>query len=203
MDTSQPSSWLKMLEEIRSIAQLGLHYASGDHYDQARYGRLLELASRAYADMAMLPAGTVLERFQGEVGHVTPKVGVNGAIFNAQNQLLLVRRRDDECWGLPAGWCDMNESPRQALARELKEELNLEISAGEVLEIFTRLPGDYGSPHTSYHLLLHARLIGGDPLCQPEEILDWGWFGPDTELNWHCDHQGFASYARDWKARHG
>ena len=87
-------------------------------------------------------------------------------------------------------------TPRQALERELREELNLTIASGPVLEIFTRLPGDYGSAHTSYHILLQADLLGGTPRCLPTEVLDWGWFGPEAELDWHLDHQHFADVAR-------
>lgn len=195
-----PSAWLMLLEELRTIAQQGLHYDTGDAYDRARYRRLLELAAGSYADVAQLPAQTLLSRFQQELGHITPKVGVDGAIFDDRHRLLLVLRRDDNCWGLPAGWCDVNESPRQALERELHEELNLEIEADTVIDIFTRLPGEYGSAHTSYHVLLQARLLGGTPRCQPEEVRDWGWFGPEAELNWHLDHQLFARKA--WEARH-
>lgn len=191
----KPLNWLQMLEELRSMAQLGLHYATGDAYDQKRYARLLELSAQIYADAGHLPPATVLERFRSELGHITPKVGVDGAIFDAQDRLLLVLRKDDKCWGLPAGWCDMNESPRQALERELREELDLTIRAGRILDIFTRLPGDYGTPHTSYHVLIEAELLGGTPRCQPEEVLDWGWFGPDDQLQWHLDHQRFARFA--------
>ncbi|PKL76234.1 MAG: hypothetical protein CVV27_11250 [Candidatus Melainabacteria bacterium HGW-Melainabacteria-1] len=203
MNANLPSPWLSMLEEIRSIAQLGLHYATGDHFDQARYRRLLELASFAYAGLAELPAESVLQRFQSELGHVTPKVGVNGAIFNEAGQILLLQRRDDQCWSLPAGWCDMNETPREALVREIHEELNLTAEAGNVVEIFTRKPGEWASPHTAYLILLQAKLLGGTPRCHPDEVLDWGWFNPEAELNWHRDHQSFARRARDYRLQHG
>lgn len=191
---------LALLEELRAIAQLGLHYDTGDAYDQARYRRLLELASGTYGELFQVEPDVVLKRFQSELGHITPKVGVDAAIFDADNRLLLVKRLDDGCWGLPAGWCDVNESPRQAIARELREELSLEIEARGVIDVFTRLPGEYDSPHTTYHLLFEARLISGTPRCQPEEVTDWGWFGPEAELEWHRDHQ--RSARRAWEAQH-
>ncbi len=196
---STPERLLTLLEELRSIAQLGLHYATGDAYDQARYKRLLELAGTEYTELTGLDTDILLARFQAELGHVTPKVGADAAIFDDQDRLLLVKRRDDGCWGLPAGWCDMNETPRQAIERELKEELNLECDAQELIEVFTRLPGDYGSPHTTYHLLFHVKYLSGIPQCQPEEVTDWGWFGPDAELDWHRDHQKSAQKA--WASR--
>ncbi|PIQ26603.1 hypothetical protein COW36_01425 [bacterium (Candidatus Blackallbacteria) CG17_big_fil_post_rev_8_21_14_2_50_48_46] len=198
-----PQNWLQVLDEIRALAQMGLNYADGSPYDRARYERLLELSARSYAELSELPTEIVMARFQKEVGHITPKVGVNGALFNASGQILLVKRRDDGCWSLPAGWCDMNESPYEALEREWREELGLTITAGSVLEIFTRKPGDYGSPHTSYLLLMACYLRG--PLkvqLQEEELLDWGWFEIDSPLNWHLDHPEFARLAhQDWLKR--
>lgn len=191
------NAWLSLLEELRYIAQQGLHYQSGDAFDQARYQRLLALSAQHYAALAQLPPEVVLSRFQAELGHITPKVGVNAAVFNPQGQLLLVQRQDDHCWGLPAGWCDVNESPEQALTREIHEELGLDVEVGSLLKAFTRLPGDFGSPHTSYHLLYLCQLRSSEqvPVYQPEEVLRAGWFDPEAELNWHRDHQQFARYA--------
>lgn len=192
--------WMQLLDEIRAQAQMGLNYGDGNAYDQARYTRLLELTAQAYAELCQIPPDIPLQRFQAELGHITPKVGVNGALFNSQGQILLVQRRDDSCWSLPAGWCDMNETPYQALEREWREELSLEISAGPIVEIFTRLPGDFGSPHTSYHLVMRCRLLAGTPQLQESELLDWGWFEPSAELDWHLDHQLFAETAlKHWQ----
>lgn len=176
------------------MAQQGLHYQTGDAYDQERYTRLLELAAGSYAEQAALPMDEVLARFRAELGHITPKVGADAAIFNAHEQILLIRRSDDGRWGLPCGWCDVNESPRQALERELREELALDIKAGDVIEVFTRLPGDYGSPHTSYHLLFAAELTDTtqQPIPHPAEVLEWGWFDVEAPLDWHRDHADFA-----------
>lgn len=193
-------NWLQFLDEIRAQAQMGLNYGDGNAYDRARYQRLLELTAQAYAALAHMPSETILQRFQSELGHITPKVGVNGALFNSHGQILLVQRRDDGCWGLPAGWCDVNETPYQALEREWREELCLEIKAGPMVEVFTRLPGDFGVPHTSYHLVMLCHLRGGTPRIQESELLNWGWFVPQATIDWHMDHQIFAQTAwQQWK----
>lgn len=51
---------LKILEEIRAIAQLGLNYST-DVYDRARYERLLGIASSEYASMSNLPPEVITE----------------------------------------------------------------------------------------------------------------------------------------------
>ena len=44
-------------------------------------------------------------------------------LFNAQGQLLTVRKRGTQAWMLPGGKRDGPETPLQALLRELQEEL--------------------------------------------------------------------------------
>ena len=76
---------LKILEEIRAIAQLGLNY-SGNVYDRERYERLLAIACSEYASLSELPLEVVTKRFRDELGYITPKVGVSAAIFNPQKR---------------------------------------------------------------------------------------------------------------------
>ena len=44
-------------------------------------------------------------------------------VVTAQHQLLVVRKRGSQFWMLPGGKLDGAETPRQALLRELQEEL--------------------------------------------------------------------------------
>ena len=99
--------------ELLALAQSGLHYAN-DEFDRQRYAqarsvglRLMELVS--VADLEKLERSVVLEQ-----GHATPKVDVRGAVFH-EGKVLLVQERSDELWTLPGGWCDVLESPREAV----------------------------------------------------------------------------------------
>jgi len=93
---------LDLLDEMTAIAQLGINY-SKDPYDLGRYNRLLELAAGEYADFTSFPADSIRQRFTRELGYITPKIGVQGALFNAEGKILLEQRVDDALWGLPAG----------------------------------------------------------------------------------------------------
>ena len=47
-------------DELRSIADLGLHYSEND-YDRERYGRALSLSARLVAEMEKRSADDVLQ----------------------------------------------------------------------------------------------------------------------------------------------
>lgn len=53
-------------------------------------------------------------------------LGAN-AIITCQGKLLLERRRDSDTWGLIGGGCKKTETGREAMAREVYEELGLHI----------------------------------------------------------------------------
>lgn len=53
-------------------------------------------------------------------------LGAN-AIITCKNRLLLEKRRDSDIWGLVGGGCKKTETGRDAIAREVYEELGLRI----------------------------------------------------------------------------
>lgn len=68
------------------------------------------------------------------------RLGAN-AIITCNGKLLLEKRRDSDTWGLVGGGVKKTESPLQAIAREIREELGLRISP----EKFRKL-AVYGQP---------------------------------------------------------
>ena len=71
-----------------------------------------------------------------------PKVTVT-AIIIKDNKLLLLKRNKDPFkgkWDLPGGFLNQNEQPSDGLKRELKEELNIEVTS---LNFINTFPGNY------------------------------------------------------------
>ncbi|WBW97025.1 NUDIX hydrolase N-terminal domain-containing protein [Oceanirhabdus sp. W0125-5] len=149
---------LELLDEVRSIAQLGLCYAENE-YDRLRY----------------------------ELGYITPKVGVNGVVFNKEGKILLERRVDDNSWAIPGGWAEIGESPQESVKREIYEETGLNVEVKEIIDIFTRLPGECGQPHTTYHILFHCEVIDGN-LKTSFESTEVGFYDYHEIEEWHKDH---------------
>ena len=89
---------LTLLDELRAIAQTGLRYAT-DPYDRERCTRLLDLATRGYAEALDLPEPEVRERLARDLGYVSAKVGADAAIFDADGRMLVVLRTDDQRGG--------------------------------------------------------------------------------------------------------
>lgn len=71
-------------------------------------------------------------------------VGVTGVIFNERGEILLLEHvfRGRYPWGLPGGWVGRHERPRDALRRELMEEVGLSVRVGLPLLVdLDDLPG--------------------------------------------------------------
>jgi ADP-ribose pyrophosphatase YjhB (NUDIX family) len=98
--------------------------------------------------------------------------GVAGVVFNATGQVLLVEHvfHPHAPWGLPGGWVDRWEDPAQALRREMREELELDVSVGTVLLVEL----DYASHLDLSYLCVADGSIG----TLSSVLLDYGWFDP-------------------------
>jgi 8-oxo-dGTP pyrophosphatase MutT (NUDIX family) len=180
-------SLLDLLDQITAIAQLGLNYTKDPH-DRLRYDRLLELASAQYQNLTGLPSQTIKERFTKELGYITPKIGVQGALFNEEGLLLLEHRSDDHLWGLPAGWAEVGERPEQTIVREFLEETALIVEPTNILGFYSRLPGEYDQPHTSVHILYLCKYLGGN-IKISHESHEMKYCNPNDIHDWHKDHR--------------
>jgi hypothetical protein len=113
-----------LLDTLQTIARNGLHYATNE-FDRERYERLMQLATQTYSELLDVSDETIRKRFLNEIGYITPKVGTDAAIFNERGEILLLERADGSGWCLPCGFVEPNETPAEAIIREVREETGL------------------------------------------------------------------------------
>ena len=96
-------------------------------------------------------------------------VSVGAIVINHANEILLLDHvlRPASGWGIPGGFIDENESPVEAIKRELREEIGLEIENIEIFRIRT------SSRHVE--ILFSARSAEKGKV-QSFEIKELGWF---------------------------
>lgn len=186
-----------LLDELRILATNGLTYADNP-YDRERYERILELVSEWYGRSVDLPPEELRTRFAEEAGHVTPKVGTDVAVFGDRGRILLQHRADDDTWGLPGGYVDPCESPRETAVREAREETGLAVEPVEFVGVYTRKPGQYGPHCLVVHLYRCTRTRG--ELRNSHEGTDLRYRPLEEVTDWHKNHRLLARQAcESWR----
>ncbi len=156
-------NWLLWARELLALAQTGLTYAA-DPFDRDRYAAVRTIAARMMAEPAGADAAEVEAMFAMETGYATPKVGVRAAVFRDDGALLMVREMNDGRWALPGGWADVNQSPRESVVREVREETGFEIVPHKLAAVFDRvgsaqMPTRW--PFHIYRLFFVCGIVGG------------------------------------------
>ncbi len=64
---------------------------------------------------------------EGKKEHPKKRVAVGAMLFNEKGELLIVKPTYKDHWSLPGGIVDDHESPAAALAREVEEEIGLQV----------------------------------------------------------------------------
>jgi ADP-ribose pyrophosphatase YjhB (NUDIX family) len=193
---------LPLLDALQGIARTGLNFTTNP-YDQERYQRLLQLVSEYYGHVLDLPSSEVRQRFSAELGYITAKVGADGAILDGEGRILLVRRSDDGLWCLPCGWVEPNESPEEAVIREVREEAGLDVKPTHLVGVFTRKPNSGHGPHTAIAIVYLCEVLGGR-LQGSHEAPDLRYWRIHEVPGWHELHHRYATAAYDaWKAHRG
>jgi ADP-ribose pyrophosphatase YjhB (NUDIX family) len=152
---------LDWARKVRAIAQNGLVFTK-DAFDRDRYRQLQALTDALVAQELDLPVDEVRSLWKYDDGYITPKVDVRGAVFR-DDGILLVRERSDGKWSLPGGWVDINDSPSEAIEREIFEESGFRARAVKLAALFDRQR--HSHPPSIYHiykLLFLCEITGGD-----------------------------------------
>lgn len=196
---------LALLDELRIIAQNGLEYAD-DRHDRERYERILELVTDEYGEQLDCQPEQVRERFDEEVGYVTPKLNAGAAVFDDDGRILLMKRADNGTWCVPGGYVDPNETPAEAAVRETREETGLDVHPLELVKFYHHPPGSGFGPHGSVGVLYLCEVTGGE-LRLSEEGTDLQYWHVEDVPAWHLPNDHHHTIATDaceaWQDRSG
>ena len=103
-------------------------------------------------------------------------LAVKSFIVNDKNELLLVKRHDNEihcpgAWEIPGGRLELGEDPFEALKRETKEETNLDIEIQNPLRVH-HFERDDGQRITMISFLCRPK---SNSVVLSEEHTDYKW----------------------------
>jgi ADP-ribose pyrophosphatase YjhB (NUDIX family) len=157
---NREATLLEWARKVQAIAQTGLGFTR-DPFDRERYRELSELVVDMLSAQLEISIATARAFWEGEHGYATPKVDVRGGVFDA-DRVLLVRERSDGRWTLPGGWVDVNDSPSEAVAREIREESGYHARAVKLAALVDKNRHPH-PPHVHhiYKLFFLCELTGG------------------------------------------
>jgi len=172
--------WLTWTREMQAIAQTGLEFTR-DPYDRERYQMLRDLAVRILAAHTDAPAARIADLFATETGYTTPKLDVRAAVFNQAGEILLVREAvDQNRWTLPGGWADVNLTPAENCAKEVREESGYEVRVERLVALWDRTRQGHGPLIFSVAKAVFLCSVTGGVPATSLETSGIGWFRRDS-----------------------
>ena len=173
--------WIEWGRKLQAISQTGLHFCKVQ-YDRERYEQIGIIAAEILAEHTNLTVEELLNLNANEFGYATPKVDVRGVVFRDEKILLVREIADAGRWTLPGGWADVNDTPTQAVIREVLEESGFETQVTKLLAVYDREQQKHtpSFPYSVYKLFFHCQIIGGQPQLN-HEVSEIAFFG-ETEL---------------------
>jgi 8-oxo-dGTP pyrophosphatase MutT (NUDIX family) len=108
-------------------------------------------------------------------------VGATVFVFDEKGSLLLLKRRDNQCWGPPGGAVEPGEVVEEAAKRETLEETGLELVELSLYGVFSGEDQYYRYPNGdevhNVTIVYTSHIQGGEVRISAEHT-DWGYFPP-------------------------
>jgi ADP-ribose pyrophosphatase YjhB (NUDIX family) len=152
---------LELARRLHALARTGLHFTR-DEYDRERYAEIERIAAELLTGEAHEDRARLLALWRTETGYVTPKIEVRGATFR-DGRVLLVRETADGLWTLPGGWVDVNETPSEAVEKEIEQESGFRARAVKLAALYDRRRHGHGeSLHHGWKAFFLCEITGGE-----------------------------------------
>jgi ADP-ribose pyrophosphatase YjhB (NUDIX family) len=156
------ASNLDLARRLYALSQTGLHFTR-EEYDRERYRELADIAGQLLANESAYTSDQLRAAWFVEDGYATPKLDARGAIFR-DDRVLLVRETTDGLWTLPGGWADVNDSPSQAVEKEIEQESGFTAKAVKLAALYDRNKHDHPpSLHHAWKAFFLCEITGGAP----------------------------------------
>ncbi len=109
-------------------------------------------------------------------------VGAAILVLDEQDRLLMMKRSDSGCWGLPGGATEPGEVVEDAARRETREEVNLEIEGMSLFGVFSgpELYYKYPNGDEVYNVtIIYLSRDWRGEITLNDEHTEWRWFSAD------------------------
>ena len=110
-------------------------------------------------------------------------VGATVLVLNPEHQLLMIRRTDNDCWGVPGGAMEPGEHIEDTARRETREETGLEVGSLQLFDVFSgpelyyRYPN--GAEVYNVSVVYITNDAHGELALDPAEHIELGYFALD------------------------
>jgi ADP-ribose pyrophosphatase YjhB (NUDIX family) len=159
---------MDLLRRLLALARTGEHFAGKEYrpeanavFDRERYDEIGHIAAQLMSEHSDAPVEELLEAWRADDGYITPKIDVRGAMFR-DDKVLLVRERSDGKWTFPGGWADVNETPTQAVEKEILQESGFIAKTVKLAAVYDR--NKRNPPPSIFHgwkFFFICEIIGG------------------------------------------
>jgi 8-oxo-dGTP pyrophosphatase MutT (NUDIX family) len=167
-------------DELRAIANEGLHWDRENPYSVRRFERVRRIAAELFGAQGAHDAAAIEQAFAADRWHLAPYPCGDAAIFNPAGEILLIQRQDDQLWAMPGGGFEVGETPAEAACREAWEETGVGVEPLKLIGVYdSRLCGSRTAAHL-YQFVFLCRPRDAD--AQPSishETLDVRWYAED------------------------
>jgi ADP-ribose pyrophosphatase YjhB (NUDIX family) len=104
---------------------------------------------------------------------------VTGFVFDDAGRLLVARHGDVGLWAAPGGAVDPDERPQEAVVRELREELGIEVGVRGLIGVYggPEFRTTYPNGHECAYVIAGygCVIVSGVPEPDGEEITGYRW----------------------------